>query len=255
MYEILLLILQIIIEALPISSSTHVALAIYMLQRNEIYFDGWVFEKATEFTTHLPTAFLLLIYCMRMSGFQFNEVPKRGLVRLGCFVIVSTLVTCCLYPFFKNNFFMQFPSWLGLVITSCSLFSLRYTYNQADRDMTLKDALIMGGGQACALLPGISRLAFTLALLQWLGYSARFSFYYTSALQIVLFGVAGSVGLLLAVLVNSAFITPLFVVGVVLASCIAYLLVDVVARMILTNRLWYFAFYTIILAYYLYHIS
>ena len=205
-----LIITQIIIESLPISSSGHVALVGLLTNKfwgiqNAIlpdfldgllhgtallailivFFKDWFFPLKKLLQT--CTQFFL-----KSKPLSFSQ--KKLLAILGKIfglLIVADLITSIFYFVIKismHDFFRNLgPNFLlcGFIITMLLLLSLRLIGNNSTstrlqagfyESFDLKKAVILGAVQGCALLPGISRFASTYVAGCWLKISPRRAF-------------------------------------------------------------------------------
>ncbi len=181
-------ILQGLTEFLPISSSAHLRIF------PELF--GWG-DPGAAFTAviQIGTELAVLIY-FRKDIWRIAWTWLRSLVRpeyrghvdarMGWFIIVGSLPIVVLGVIFKDVIERDFRN---LWIIGTTLVVLGVVLGIADRvgrqdkrikQMTLRDAILMGGAQAMALVPGVSRSGATLSMGRFLGYereaATRFAF-------------------------------------------------------------------------------
>ena len=165
-------------EFLPISSSAH--LRIYP----ELF--GWG-DPGAAFTAviQIGTELAVLIY-FRQDIWRILTTWLRSLVRaeyrghrdarMGWFIIIGSLPIVVLGVLLKDVIEKDFRS-LWLIAGTLVVFGV--VLGIADRvggtekqttDITLRDAVLMGLAQACALVPGVSRSGATLSMGRFLGY-------------------------------------------------------------------------------------
>jgi undecaprenyl-diphosphatase len=179
-------------EFLPISSSAHL----------RIYPDlfGWG-DPGAAFTAviQIGTELAVLIY-FRKDIWRIASTWLRSLLRpeyrghrdarMGWFIIVGSLPIVVLGVLLKDVIEKDFRS-LWLVAATLVVFGL--VLGVADRlgatdkqttDMTLRDAILMGAAQACALVPGVSRSGATLSMGRILGYDREAATRYAFLLAI-----------------------------------------------------------------------
>ena len=170
--------LQGLTEFLPISSSAH--LRIYP----ELF--GWG-DPGAAFTAvvQIGTELAVLIY-FREDIWRIGSTWVRSLfqaeyrghldARMGWFIIVGSLPIVVLGIALKDVIEQDFRS---LWIVGCTLIVFGILLGLADRfgrnekeirKLTLRDAVLMGVAQACALVPGVSRSGATLSMGRLLGY-------------------------------------------------------------------------------------
>lgn len=239
---------QIMLESLPLSSSTHVHLLGCMAAYYGYQLPPWFFERSFDFLMHAPTFFVVALFLIARFYEQLRHVSWPSIIFWGSRLFLSTLVTVLLYPVmrFLGDFF---PECIGLMMTAGALFFSAGARRQqcAMSDMTMGHACFIGFVQACALLPGISRMASTLAAGVWCGFSPLVSLYYSCLLQIPLFGAAGFVGFILQIMHGMA-VSWTGACMCIISMVGAYGLLLVVERMIKRQQLWYIGIYVTCLA-------
>ena len=188
-------IVQGITEFLPISSSAHVQIASQLLDLGEM-----PKPQLTAFiaTIQLGTEAAVLIYfwkdIMRIISAWFGSISNRGLVteekkrdaKLGWMIIVGSLPVVAIGLVFKNQIENNLRS---LWVISITLIVFGLLLGVADQlgkrqksieQLSTKDGLLYGLGQALAVIPGVSRSGGTITVGLLLGYSrqaaARYSF-------------------------------------------------------------------------------
>lgn len=179
-------------EFLPISSSAH--LRIYP----EIF--GWG-DPGAAFTAviQIGTELAVLIYfrhdIWRIATMWLKSLVKpeyRGHLdaRMGWFIIIGSLPIVILGILLKDLIESDFRS---LWIIGTTLIVLGIVLGLADRfgrndkelkEISLRDAVLMGGAQAMALIPGVSRSGATLSMGRILGYEREAATRYAFLLAI-----------------------------------------------------------------------
>ena len=155
-------------EFLPISSSGHIVLTQYLLGIREVGSDHQP-DLAFEVILHVGTLISVLIF-FRPSLWRLVQalytkelVEERKKILWLALATVPAVIAALLFKDFFNavpgNPFMV--SGL-LIVTGLVLFVPRLVRGRAER-VGLKSSLIMGVGQAFAILPGISRSGSTIA--------------------------------------------------------------------------------------------
>ena len=186
---------QIIVEVLPISSSSHLLFMelLFKKYRNfdiTAYFERYKISKKTiYYFLHWPTFIVILLYFW----------PQLFSILFGCtffnckpfvWVVVADGITAFFF-LLAQRIPIPFSLGLGLIITAASLFYTAFcTGNKELINWDLRDAFILGCAQSIAILPGISRLAFTCAVGCWLGYSLIDAFFLSWLLQLPLMAAA-----------------------------------------------------------------
>jgi len=159
---LLLGILQGLTEFLPVSSSGHLVLAQAILGVKQ---PGVAFEVLL----HLGTLLAVLIYfrsqltLLVRSIFDANMKRERTIVG---YLVIGTIPAGLAGLFFKDFFERAFSNpamtSLMLLVTGLVLLSTRF-FKRGNRRVSILSAIIMGIGQAVAILPGISRSGTTIA--------------------------------------------------------------------------------------------
>jgi undecaprenyl-diphosphatase len=185
---IVLGIVQGLAEFLPISSSAHLILV--------PWFFGWPDPGLSyDVILHLGTLLAVLMY---FAGdlFRLGRAGVASLVELRIgfdrnrqwfwWIILGTIPAGLLGLLFHDFVEQNFRAPLLIAMSLASVGLLMYwadekstSLKDAD-ELTWKDVLWIGFGQACALVPGVSRSGATITVARLLGYdrnsAARFSF-------------------------------------------------------------------------------
>ncbi|WP_397215044.1 undecaprenyl-diphosphate phosphatase [Nocardioides sp. BE266] len=181
-------VIQGLTEFLPISSSAHLRIF------PELF--GWG-DPGAAFTAviQIGTELAVLIY-FRKDIWRIGSAWVRSLFqpefrgtldsRMGWYIIVGSLPIVVLGVLLKDVIERDFRN---LWIIGCTLIVLGIVLGIADRvgrtdrgqsKITLKDAVVMGGAQALALIPGVSRSGATISAGRFLGLereaATRFAF-------------------------------------------------------------------------------
>lgn len=256
------ILIQIIGESLPISSSGHVALmqklAAFFNVRADLITDCWVID----FLLHGPTILILLYYFFTTwwklifkksvdLSMLFEINSYRTLLKPLLFVLCADVIT---FGFWALNF-GQIP-WMqsyflpiGFCCTSFYLIVSSYFNSDKPVNWLLRDGIILGTVQGLSLLPGISRFASTYGTGVWLGYGRQQAFALSFLIQFPLLCAGflkGIVALSKFEMIKIGAIDWWMISLIILSSLMSYRLFCWVGRLISQNRLWYFAYYMII---------
>jgi undecaprenyl-diphosphatase len=179
-------------EFLPISSSAHLRIFPEMF--------GWG-DPGAAFTAvvQIGTELAVLIY-FRHDIWRIGSTWLRSLVRpeyrghldarMGWFIIIGSLPIVLLGVALKDVIEQDFRS---LWIIGTTLIVLGIVLGIADRvsrsdktirQISLRDAILMGLAQACALVPGVSRSGATISMGRFLGYEREAATRYAFLLAI-----------------------------------------------------------------------
>jgi undecaprenyl-diphosphatase len=185
-------VLQGLTEFLPISSSAHLRIFPDMF--------GWG-DPGAAFTAviQIGTELAVLIY-FRTDIWRIGSTWLRSLyrpeyrgqldARMGWFIIIGSLPIVILGIFLKDVIERDFRN---LWIIGTTLIVLGLILGVADRvssdrlrikDIRLRDAILMGLAQACALVPGVSRSGATISMGRFLGYQREAATRYAFLLAI-----------------------------------------------------------------------
>ena len=177
---IVLGIVQGLTEFLPISSSAHLLIV------GQVFFNGHDPGAAFTAVTQLGTETAVLIYFWRdivriikhWAGSLVGKVPRSDPdARMGWFVILGSIPIGVLGLLFQDAIDSTLRN---LWITVATLGGVGLLLGVADRvarrnepkeltQLTLRDAIIYGLAQACALIPGVSRSGGTISAGLFLG--------------------------------------------------------------------------------------
>lgn len=185
-------ILQGLTEFLPISSSAHLRIF------PELF--GWG-DPGAAFTAviQIGTEFAVLIYfwkdIWRIGNAWLRSLWQPQLrgsldARMGWFIIVGSLPIVVLGIVLKDVIEEEFRNlWvigttlvvLGIILGIADRVSAS---NKTIKDLTLRDGILMGAAQACALIPGVSRSGATISMGRFLGYEREAATRYAFLLAI-----------------------------------------------------------------------
>lgn len=155
-------------EPIPVSSSGHVMIVSEILGLGE---QGFTFAILTNTASLLA---ILYIYRQDIIRFAINSIryiktknlSYKSDFRFVCFIVIGTIpagvLGIILNDYIAENISMTTIA-LMLFVTGVALWLIRNIKGIKDeRDITIKDAFIVGLGQAVALTPGISRSGATV---------------------------------------------------------------------------------------------
>ncbi len=232
-------VVQGIAEFLPISSSAH--LIIFRDIFGVGSFLTGEFEMSFDIALHFGTLLAILVFFfkdfLRMFKDGFTKGVKTTDGKILWYVaaatipaaIVGVLFEDIVDEYFRSNYVLicLALALMGIIIYLCDKKSKQ---TKTFKDMTLKDAIIIGCSQVCALIPGFSRSGTTIAASRVLKLkredAAKFSFYLSAPV------VAGAVliKVLKGDMISLITFNPVaFVVGVIVSFvsgllCIKFLL-------------------------------
>ena len=181
--SLILGLIQGLTEFLPVSSSGHLELGKYIL--------GVELEENLFFTVmvHVATVLSTLVVFRKdiaqlLSGlfkFQWNEETQY--VSKIAFSLIPIAIVGLFFKEYVDDIFnlQNIILFVGLMLLITSgLLALAYYYKPGDKEISFKDAFIIGIAQTVAVLPGVSRSGATIATGLLLGTKkeniAKFSF-------------------------------------------------------------------------------
>ena len=256
------ILIQIIGESLPISSSGHVALMQKLASFFNVNFDLMPDMWIVDFLLHGPTILILFYYFFTVwwklifhrsvdLSMLFDLKVYRLLLRPLMFVVLADLMTfgCWMLDFAHYPWVQSYFLPIGFCCTAvCLIISSRFAQVKPV-DWSLHDAIFLGTVQGLSLLPGISRFASTYTTGVWLGYGRAQAFAVSFLIQVPLL-CAGFFKGLFAVskmhMITYSSIHWWMVCVIILSSLVSYRIFCWVAILISQNRLWYFAYYMIV---------
>jgi len=249
--SIILGLIQGLTEFLPVSSDGHLVLAqeIFGLRPpNAVAFDvllhaGTLVAVVGYFWEDLFRMALALIG----RGGRDAVVRLRWIWLLGLGTVPVAIVGLVLEDWFASTFDSLYWAAGGLLVTG-SMLAVAHGRGATGRDaegFTVKDALVMGGSQIIALLPGVSRSGSTLFAALTTGIerttAARFSFLLSIP------AIAGALVLkqheLVRMLANGDAPVPVLAAGPITAAITGWFAIDVLMRAVRIGSLRGFAVY------------
>lgn len=253
-------IIQGVSEFLPISSSGHLSIAqnlfhIQAVGEKHLFFDvllhfgtmiaifvaywGDIVEMVREFFAGVGDI---------VRGTTPRPVPPAR--RLIVLIVTATLPLFLILPIKKkveslyyNTVFIA----IALLVTGCLLFASDRVRRgrKTERTATLKDALIVGVGQALATLPGISRSGTTITTGTFLGFQRKFAVRFSFLMSIP--AVLGATLLDLIDVVQAGDVDMsligVYIVGIVAAAVSGYLSIRLIRMIADKGRFGAFAYY------------
>lgn len=250
-------IIQGLTEFLPVSSSGHLVLFSHLLEVKE---PSIVFEVLVHVGTLIAVVvvFWKEIAILITSFFKLlskpSEAPRLCRTDPGCrllsAVICATLPVVVFALLFKDKIEALYmsPLFVGfmLIITGTILFVTdRLRVKRKDLEyITMLDALIIGVGQAVAVLPGISRSGTTIGVGLARGLTresaARFSFLLTIP------AILGALVFAIGDLVNGAVTISIgaIIAGLLASAITGYLAIHLLLELVKRGKLIWFSYYT-----------
>ncbi len=155
-------------EPIPVSSSGHVMIASEILGLGE---QGFTFAILTNTASLIAILYIYKQDIVRLASnsILYARTKNRRYLsdfRFVCFIVLATIpagvLGILLNDYIAENVSMTVIA-IMLFVTGIALWFIRNMKgHKGERDITIKDALIVGLGQAAALTPGISRSGATI---------------------------------------------------------------------------------------------
>jgi len=164
---IILGIIQGLTEFLPVSSSGHLALTQHLIPGFDVEKTGVVFDLLLHVATLLAVLifFRKRLYRLTCAVFDRQMVEERRLIFL---LFIATLPIVIVGFLLKDQIenVKNYPVAVSalLCVTGLLLFIPGWVKGRAEHGHSTRSAILMGMGQAFAILPGISRSGSTIAV-------------------------------------------------------------------------------------------
>lgn len=236
---IILGIIQGIAEFLPISSSAHLIIFRDIFGIGQ--FITGEFEMSFDIALHFGTLLAILVYFFKdffkMIKDGFTKGVKTTDGKILWYIVVATIPAAIFGVLFEDKIdelvrsnYVLICGCLALMGIIIYLCDKKNKQTKTFKEMKLKDAIIIGFSQVCALIPGFSRSGTTIAAARCLKMkredAAKFSFYLSAPV------VAGAVAIKVLkgeMLSLITFNPTIFIIGVLISFisgllCIKFLL-------------------------------
>lgn len=256
---ILMGIIQGVAEFLPISSSGHLALFQQFFGMENMEEKYMMFTVMLHFGTLISVLvvywkdvvemireFFLGIAALAGKDTGTPPPPARRMVML---IIIATLplfVMVLLQDAVNALFASSIMVSIALLATGCILFfSDRLARGRKTaKNATITDALIVGCGQALAVIPGLSRSGTTISVGMMRGFDRAFAVRFSFLMSLP--AIVGANILELKDAAESGFVTselPMYLVGVVVAAVVGYFAIRLVKSLSDKGKFGKFAYY------------
>lgn len=256
-------IVQGLTEFLPVSSSGHLSLIQYFTGRAEetgLFFTillhlgtlASVFIAFRKMIWELIVEFFVMLGDIFKGKFSLKRVnPQRKMI----FLIIVSLFPM-IFSFFMLDYFDKVATdnsiiteGFGFLLTSLLLFVSVKTIGQRKtmQDMNYKDALLIGGMQAIAPIPGISRSGSTIAVGMLCGLDREFAIAFSFIMGIPTVLGANVLEISGALKEGMKIPMPILMVGIITSFIFGLLAIKMVKWLSKKNRFLYFSAYTFVL--------
>lgn len=253
--------IQGISEFLPISSSAHLVIAqnILGLQINS---DSLTFEVFLHFASLLAVIvfFWKDIVAILKDFFAYSVSKKEKYYtnyKFAIFIFVATIITMIvgkgLEMYFGDRLVHMSTIGASLIITGIFLIFIEHGVSggtRNDSEMTMKDAIIVGLGQALAIIPGISRAGTTLIISLWCGLTKETAVRYSFLLSIPI--ILGITIIKIPDLIETSHTGGVIPLAIAFVSSFFFAIIGIkwLIQMLNKARLTYFAIYCITLGFF-----
>lgn len=255
---IVLGIIQGLTEFLPVSSSGHLVIfqSLFGLKEPELLFNisvhiGTLVAIFGIFFKEIRSIILTMVRFPRLmisSGSISGLFTENKDIRIAGLIVIGSCPTALLGIFFNKIADQVFASvgivGIMLLVTGSILWLTRNTGIEGRniKNVTVKDAIIIGLVQGMAILPGISRSGSTISVALFLGVdretAARYSF---------LLSIPAILGALLIMLTSSTTLGTasggIMILGSLIAGVVGYFALKILLRLVKKGKLYRFAPY------------
>lgn len=237
-----------ITEFLPVSSTFHLIISSRFLGISQTEFTK-LFEVFIQAGAILSVALLYF-----SDVVKYREMDKRVLASF----IPTAIVGLVLYKVIKNVFFSSQNLMLTVFVAVGVLFIIveylikkeKLSLKKDIKELTYKEAIIIGLCQALAVIPGVSRAGAVIVAMMFMGYRRDKSAYYSFLLAVPTILAASFFDLfeMRKIILHNMNNSILLLVGLVVAFASSYFVVKWFINFLKKNSLVSFGIYRIFLA-------
>lgn len=256
---IILGIIQGVAEFLPISSSGHLSIAqnlfgLSVEGTNDMFFDVLLHlgTLAAVFVAYWAEIHEMIVEFFRAIGDVFGRKKQKKLPparRLIVMIILGTLPLFAILPvkdvieeLSQNTYFIGVALLVtGVLLTACDRVRKG---KKTEASASMRDALIVGVGQAIATCPGISRSGMTISMGCFCGFERKFAVRFAFLLSIP--AVLGANILEIVDVMETGIdlsLLPTYFVGVLVAAVSGYLCIRLLKMIAENGKFGAFAYY------------
>ena len=239
---IILGVLQGLTEFLPVSSSGHLVLGQYLLN---VKSSG----NTLEILFHLGTlGSVIFVFIPDIINILIT-IKKKSTQKLLMYIFVATIPAVIIGFTLRNKIEILFESvnsvgfalfFTGLVLILSSIFKNK------NSEHSLFSSLVIGFGQALAIIPGISRSGMTITISLFFGFSPRESAKFSFLLSIPVISGAGILGIQ-DIQSNEIFSADIIIVALLSSFFIGIIALRVLIKLLELGKFYIFGFYCICL--------
>lgn len=242
------MIVQIVLESFPISSSGH---SILYEQISHVHTTIYAYDymrPSLIYLLHIPTAIISCIYFFKAWSFPFRHIKRCGpiVVNIIFYTALADIVTVGVYVLIKSDELAHLPLSLGFIITALSLYSLRWCGDIKPTVWDARKAIILGFVQSIAFVPGISRFGLTFVTACWMGIVPRRAFQISLLIHWPLIVLSSSYALYTLAPLKDELLNLISLSVMLGAGIIAYVGVCIVGYMVEWRIMWLWSIYMLI---------
>jgi len=224
---IILGVLQGLTEFLPVSSSGHLVLGQYLLG---VKSPG----NTLEILFHLGTlGSVIFVFSSDILNILIT-IKKKPTQNLLIYIFVATIPAVIIGFILRNKIDTLFESvnnvGFALLFTGLVLI-LSTSFKNKNSKHSIFSSMVIGFGQALAIIPGISRSGMTITLLLFFGFSPKESAKFSFLLSIPIIAGAGMLG------IQDIQSSELFSVDIIIAALLSSFIIGVIALRVLIKLL------------------
>lgn len=249
-YFLIFVIVQIVLESLPVSSSGHISLlTLWFIKTGRLHVLPYI-PSSFYFFLHGPTALVILLFFIKRRTVlvqKWQNYPVSTFNFLGSCIIIE-MVTVFFYVVFEFIGMSFFPVSVGFVVTAIALLSLPLVPDRVTQPLHYAKAAVLGAIQGASLLPGVSRFGAVYAGGRWLGLTSSSSFVFAMLIQLPLIFAGFCKGVW--DILHEHHLMQLLSVELLLvmvgATVVAYGLLVWMASLVQRDKVWLFGWYALI---------
>ncbi len=257
LYHIIILaVIQGLTEFLPVSSSGHLGLFHCFTDQCDTWDDE---NLVMDIAVHVGTLLSVLLYFRRdvvrmLFGLKDIGTKKAGSddAKLLIFVLISSvpvIIAGLVLHMFEPDWLktLHVIAWMTLIFGIVLWYADKQDTSKEVKDMTYKDAVIIGCAQILALIPGTSRSGITMTASRFLGYSRTESAHYSLLLAMVAISGAGALISLSLIKDGNVDLGMDALIAVVLSFISGWIAIAVMMKFLEKSSFTIFAIYRVIL--------
>jgi undecaprenyl-diphosphatase len=242
-----LMMMQIVLESFPISSSGHCFLFEQIFHGYQLPVVVNNFRSYIIYLLHVPTILVICIYFFKEWSFPFTHIKRSWpiVLKIIFYTAIADMITICFYVL-KQYYEVYLPLSIGFIFTALMLYSLRWCDDAVCARWTLSRSIVLGFAQSIAFLPGISRLGITFVVARWMGIASRRAFQIALLIHFPLMIISScyalyALGPLTTELLNLISLSVMLGAGI-----IAYMGISLVGYMVKRHIMWLWSIYMLV---------